>query len=900
MTDATEASSAAGPTTANLPEQRQTAATPAQVWNARLWVLQGTGFALLFAALVLMAGMAIRSGDADAWVARTLEVRQASGAVYSVLQDAEASVRGYLLTDDPRLATRYHLARDSLPAARERLRTLIHDSPLQMARLDMLEPLLQRRMALLAGAVTATRQGDRETVSRQMVQGEGPALMDEIRALLATFDKSEADLQSKRQHQARTAHTDLLLGSSGVLMLALLLGGLTAVLTQRQARALAALNGRLADTVDAKTIALDASEARFRQVFHDSPIGLTIATAQSRRIVSVNPALCRMFGYTEEELIGRTGSEFALGDDAGIVIPVGPAADGPWRPTGRRYLTRAGHLLFARSNFVPLLLPGASQPLILAMTEDITHEKEVEAALRASQDRMRLALEVAQLGAWEHDVPTGRSRLDDRAAAMLGGRLPADTWLDFDGPELTAWEALIHPEDTDARSAADRRLRNAKDSMTSFEFRVRVGKSSWRWIAAVGTVIAPEPDEVRAQRTLTILQDITQRRESEIELRHAHRMEAVGQLTGGVAHDFNNLLGAILGHTEFLLDLLPEQTEARQLASEILDCALNGAALTQRLLAFARRQPLQPAVIDLNEYLPVHVSLLQRTLGETVTVEVALGRDLWLTHADPSQIVDVLLNLAINARDAMPHGGRLTISTTNAVLDATFCVHNPEAVPGEYVALAVADTGTGMPPDVLVRAIEPFFTTKPPGKGSGLGLSMIYGFARQSGGYLSIDSTPGMGTTVRVYLPRTEAEQATAPSQKRQLPPLPRGTESILVVDDNDAMRATAARNLAALGYRVRIASDGPAALALLQGGERFDLLFTDLVMPNGLSGYQLADTARTLRPGLPVLYTSGFAADEDGETAVMDPNALRKPYRRRDLAERVRTALDTHTNMPG
>jgi CheY-like chemotaxis protein len=342
-----------------------------------------------------------------------------------------------------------------------------------------------------------------------------------------------------------------------------------------------------------------------------------------------------------------------------------------------------------------------------------------------------------------------------------------------------------------------------------------------------------------------------------------------------------------------LLDLLADRTEERELATEILDCALNGAALTQRLLAFARRQPLQPAVIDLNEYVPVHVSLLQRTLGETVTVEVALGRELWLTHADPSQIVDVLLNLAINARDAMPHGGRLKIETANAALDAVYCLRHREATPGEYVALSVADTGTGMTAEVLARAMEPFFTTKPPGKGSGLGLSTIYGFARQSGGYLSIDSKPGEGTTVRLYLPRTLANRTSPAARQVRMPPLPRGSEAILVVDDNDSMRATAARNLAALGYRVRLAADGPAALAVLRAGERFGLLFTDLVMPNGLSGYQLADAAHALQPGLPVLFTTGFAPDDDGGSGVMDANALRKPYRRRELAERVRTMLD-------
>ncbi|HLN11327.1 MAG TPA: ATP-binding protein [Xanthobacteraceae bacterium] len=247
----------------------------------------------------------------------------------------------------------------------------------------------------------------------------------------------------------------------------------------------------------------------------------------------------------------------------------------------------------------------------------------------------------------------------------------------------------------------------------------------------------------------------------------------------------------------------------------------------------------------------------------------------------------------MNARDAMPHGGKLTIGTANEVLDAAYCARHREAMPGEYVVLSVTDTGTGMPPEVLARAMEPFFTTKPPGKGSGLGLSTIYGFARQSGGYLGIDSEPGEGTSVRLYLPRTKADRTGATAPKARIQPLPRGKETILVVDDNDNMRATAAHNLSALGYRVRLAADGPAALAIVRAGEHINLLFTDLVMPNGLSGYQLAEAAQALQPGLPVLFTTGFAAEDDAEEGVMDPGALRKPYRRRELAERIRAILD-------
>ncbi|MGA3401239.1 MAG: CHASE3 domain-containing protein [Acetobacteraceae bacterium] len=862
-------------------------------WPSHVLLLQACGFVLLIAGLAMIMAMSMRSGEADAWVAHTLETRRATGTLFSILQDAEASVRAYLLINDPTLIVRYDAARQAIPAAETRLRALAVDSAAQTARLDALAPLIEQRLAVLTSALVRVRTGDQQGLSQQMRLRDGATLMADIRARLAAFDQAEADLLSTREAVARHARTQVLAGSSGALSLALLLGGFTTLLSRRQTRAMHDANAQLLGAVSDRTNALRDSETRFQQVFHDSPIGLTIATAETRRIVAANPALCHMFGYTEAELFGRTPHDLTHPDDLDIAVPVTADPRSNTRPTEKRYITKSGAVLFARSSVVPLALPGEREPLILGTTEDVTHEKEIEAALRDSETRMRLAVEAAGLGMYEQDMRRGVVRFDARAAALTADTVPADVQLDFDSPQLAAWKALIHPDDAAARSAAEGALLDGSSDMATSEYRVRSPDANWSWVSAFGTIAERDRQTDRVLRVLTVVQDVTQRRETEIELRHAHRMEAVGQLTGGVAHDFNNLLGAILGHTEFLLDLLADRTEERQLATEILDCALNGAAMTQRLLAFARRQPLQPAVIDLNEYVPVQVSLLQRTLGETVTVDVVLAPGLWLTLADPSQIVDVLLNLAINARDAMPHGGKLTIETANAILDAAYCAHHREATPGEYVVLSVTDTGTGMPPEVLARAMEPFFTTKPLGKGSGLGLSTIYGFARQSGGYLSIDSAVGEGTTVRLYLPHTLADRAAPVPPKVRMPPLPRGNESILVVDDNDGMRATAARNLAALGYRVRLAADGPAALAILRADEHFDLLFTDVVMPNGLSGYQLADAARALQPDLPVLFTTGFAAEDDGETGVMDPDALRKPYRRRELAERVRAMLD-------
>jgi CheY-like chemotaxis protein len=331
-----------------------------------------------------------------------------------------------------------------------------------------------------------------------------------------------------------------------------------------------------------------------------------------------------------------------------------------------------------------------------------------------------------------------------------------------------------------------------------------------------------------------------------------------------------------------------EQTE---LAKEILNSALSGADLTRRLLAFARRQTLQPRVIDLNSYLPNHIAILRRLLGETVVITTSLADDLWPIRADPSQIGDALLNLAINARDAMPHGGHILIETANVHMAAD--PQDLEMAPGDYVILSMTDTGTGMPPEVLERVMEPFFTTKGPGAGSGLGLSMIFGFAQQSGGHLKIESQLGQGTTVRLCLPRAQNVEADVPAPGEI--PLPTGQETILLVDDNTQMRSLARQHLASLGYQVSEAASGPAALAMLRSGERFDLLFTDIVMPGGMSGYQLAAVARQILPGLKVLFMTGYAGTStraepaEARFGVM----LRKPYRKQMLATTVRAALE-------
>jgi signal transduction histidine kinase len=351
-----------------------------------------------------------------------------------------------------------------------------------------------------------------------------------------------------------------------------------------------------------------------------------------------------------------------------------------------------------------------------------------------------------------------------------------------------------------------------------------------------------------AQLEVTLQQlrcQVAERLRTEEMLRRSEKMKALGQLTGGIAHDFNNLLGVIIGSAEILADVVEDKPEHAELAREILNSALSGSLLTRRLLAVARNQPLRPECVDLKALLHGHIVMLSRTLGEAIHIEATQAADLWFTSADPSQIGDALLNLALNARDAMPRGGNLTIGAANVLLDARGAGAFTEVAEGDYVVLSVTDTGTGMAEDVARRAVEPFFTTKPPAAGSGLSLSMAYGFAQQSGGHLDIESAPGAGTTVRLYLPRASENAAAVTTASRDAALCPGGNETILLVDDNQTLIGVARRQLGALGYTVVSATSGPSALAILISGQSIDLLFTDIVMPEGMSGYTLAEAAR-------------------------------------------------------
>jgi PAS domain S-box-containing protein len=374
------------------------------------------------------------------------------------------------------------------------------------------------------------------------------------------------------------------------------------------------------------------------------------------------------------------------------------------------------------------------------------------------------------------------------------------------------------------------------------------------------------------------------------------RLKAIGELTGGIAHDFNNLLTVILGNAELMAKILPEEHRVARLAKMTATAALRGADLTNHLLAFARRQALSPSATDVGALMRGMRPLLGRTLGEHIKLKVSCDDTAWPAMVDPSQLESAVLNLCINARDAMPNGGRLTIEVINVDLDATYVESQDELITGAYVMVAVSDTGVGMTPEVLESAFEPFFTTKEVGEGSGLGLSMVYGFAKQSRGHVRMYSEPGHGASVKLYLPRAE-ESAESLRESEEDTELPRGSEHVLLVEDNELVRLHVADQLHELGYRVTLANNGAEALEILRTHNHFDLLFTDVVMPGGLNGPDLAREAHKLNPNLPVLFTSGYTDGSINHGSRPDPAfpILTKPYRNRDLALRIRQALVAH-----
>ena len=462
--------------------------------------------------------------------------------------------------------------------------------------------------------------------------------------------------------------------------------------------------------------------------------------------------------------------------------------------------------------------------------------------------------------------------------------MPAEQALSLD------WVPAIHPDDRERVTTAwTKAVKNAEEFHQEYRWVHADGEVVW----TVGDIVPVRGSDGEVTVFIGTLIDITERKKAEEALRYAHRMEAVGQLTGGIAHDFNNLLAIMLGNAELLELAAGEAGDTQWYIEEIKGAVNRGSSLTQRLLAFSRQQMLSPVSVDVSGLIEGVHDMLQRSLGETIDLKVEHAPDLWPVMIDPHQFENALVNLAVNARDAMPRGGTLVIETANATLDETYAESHEEVTPGEYVKVAVSDAGIGMPRDVLERAFEPFFTTKKIGEGSGLGLSMVYGFAKQSTGHITIYSEVGHGTTVKLYLPRSR-EAAAETGAEDKTPEFAPGSERILVVEDDPDVRAVPVAILRKHGYEVAEAADGRQAIGHLKAGRPFDLLFTDVVLPGGMNGVEIAKEAQRLQPDIKVIYTTGYAENSAVHNGILTPGTtlITKPYSRAELLGMVRAAL--------
>ena len=451
------------------------------------------------------------------------------------------------------------------------------------------------------------------------------------------------------------------------------------------------------------------------------------------------------------------------------------------------------------------------------------------------------------------------------------------------------WHDSIHPDDLLMFVNAIKESRNGKHF--DLQYRIRDAKENWHWFHDRSITIRGENGKVFMDGLAT---DITEQRQAEEQLRQSQKMEAVGHLAGGIAHDFNNLLHAMSGNSELLEGEIGENEQARQWLEEIKQSVDRASSLTYRLLAYSRQQVLSPAPTDITDLVSGLYDLLQRTLGEKIELKIEHGSNPCVAKIDPHQFENALVNLAINARDAMPNGGVLVIETANVHLDQGYTEQNEELKPGDYIMVAVSDTGTGMPPDVLEKVFEPFFTTKEVGKGSGLGLSMVHGFVKQSNGCVSIHSEIDSGTTIKLHLPASH-EAVAQKDTKDHSPKFAYGTERILIVEDDPKVRMIPVTILRNQGYDVVEAENGDEAIKQLQDGKRFDLLFTDVILPGSMSGLDVAEKAKTLQPKIKTLYTTGYAEDSLTYYGKLDPGVtlVNKPYRRAELLEKVRVMLD-------
>jgi two-component system, cell cycle sensor histidine kinase and response regulator CckA len=625
---------------------------------------------------------------------------------------------------------------------------------------------------------------------------------------------------------------------------------------------------------------------KYARMIQSSPDAITLRSLPERRYVEVNQGFTRLTGYSVEEVVGKTPAEL------GIWVEQQPheenlktiEQDGQIQQEEFRFRTKSGEIRHGQLSAVRLTLNG--EPMMLSITHDITELKQTEEALRCSEADFRSLVEHSPYGIYRVS-PQGRLLLANPSLARMLG-------YESEGALLEADTDSHNGDPFGAHQSGQ--LLQASWLQNAFEpIEVHWKRKDGKGIEVLLTARPVAKNGGPAWAYLEVFaEDVTERRSLERQVLQAQKMDAIGRLAGGVAHDFNNLLAVILGHSELLAEQAGRGTKLENSAEAIRKAAERGASLTLQLLAFSRKQIVEPKILDMNKALVELERLVRRIIREDIGLSVKQGRSLGRMRIDPGQFDQVLMNLIVNARDAMPKGGKLVLETANVDLDETYARQHIELAPGPYVMLAVSDTGTGMDSTTLSRIFEPFFTTKEKGQGTGLGLSTVYGIVKQAGGHIFAYSEPGAGTTMRLYFPRVEDGAAEeSPSVARG--EVESGTETILVVEDESALRELTRAILSGAGYQVVDAGGVEEALRLVgNDGAEISLLLTDVVMP-GTSGRELAERLQAAYPSLKVLFMSGYPDEViayrgalEGATAL-----IQKPFTKKALLARIRELLD-------
>jgi PAS domain S-box-containing protein len=634
------------------------------------------------------------------------------------------------------------------------------------------------------------------------------------------------------------------------------------------------------------------AESAFRQErdrsqrYLDTAEVILVVLDRDGRITLVNRYACSVLGWTADELLGKDWIDTCLPTRIRVALreKFSNLIEGDLSVVENPVLTKSGdERLFEWRN--TLLRDAAGQVIAtLSSGTDITERTRAAEAVRTAEERMRFALQSANVGIWDQDFSSGVVRWSETLEAHYG-LLPGT----FDGT-FEAFVERVHPDDREAvRETVGKAMKSGADF--SVEYRSVWPDGTVRWLSGAGRFRLGEHGE--PVRGLGISLDVTERRTLEAQYQQAQKMEAIGRLAGGVAHDFNNLLTAILGYCELLLaDLDPDDPRTADIA-EIEKAGLSAAGLTRQLLAFSRKEIIEPTLLDLTVVVAGMRGLLGRLIGEDVKIVLAPRPGLAPVKADRGQVEQIVMNLALNARDAMPKGGTLTIETANVELDENYPKTHLAVTPGPYVVLTVTDTGTGMTPEVQARLFEPFFTTKEVGKGTGLGLATVHGIVTRSGGSVNVYSEPGRGTSVKVYFPRADAAEMVVEAPLAVAGPRA-GGQTVLVVEDAEGLRELTRRLLERQGYTVLVAGDADEAVQQFDLNTSIDVVLTDVVMP-GVSGPELTSLLVERRPALKVIYMSGYTEDSIVQHGVLNPGIafLHKPFTSDTLGRKLREVLD-------